>query len=390
MAKTVKRCLIPCAVWDMERLECWLEDMALKGWYLKQDGIFAGFATFEKVKERKVRYRLEITPSKRGLFADCADTPDDEALQISESMGWQFVASHWQYYIYRCEDPSASELNTDPELQALSINALKKREFSSIVIMLFWMCIYPLLKSWGETLRMVLSLGTPLSAMILLFIIWEAAAALIKYFHLKKLRKKLASGGSFDRTIDWRRGHLIKRILRNFSWMLLAAIIITALARWSNEQTNYVSVDAQNIPFALIEDIYPDAEVQYVDSVIESQVREHSDLLAKRMISLKTWYEGDLNGEKFDGFIIASYYEMRSEALAKSLYAEIRNSTHRARHYTELEYPELETDEEFYYIDISPTLILRNDNKVLKVTFSNYGGFEDSEHWLKTFAESIK
>ena len=30
MAKTVKRCLIPCAMWDMERLESWLEDIALK------------------------------------------------------------------------------------------------------------------------------------------------------------------------------------------------------------------------------------------------------------------------------------------------------------------------------------------------------------------------
>jgi len=389
MAKTVKRCLIPCAMWDMERLESWLEDMALEGWYLRQDGIFAGFASFEKVAPRKVRYRLEITPKKRGIMQDSSDTPDDEALSISESMGWQFVASHWQYYIYRCEDETASELHTDPELLSESINALRKRELSSIITLLFWICIYPLLKTWGETLRMIISLGTPLSALILLYIAWEATAALTKYLHLRKLRVKLREKGSLDRGLDWKKGHIAKRVLRNFSIVLLIAILTLGLIRWKNDESLYEAVDPDKIPFALPGDIYPDAEVSYVDGVIESRMRIRSDFLSPEIISVKTMCEINDERGRFDTFIIANYYEMRTEGLAKSLYGEMRRQAPRARHYSELEYPELSTDEEFYYIDISPTVILRKGNKVLRVTFSIYSDRIEPELWLKAFADSL-
>ncbi len=389
MAKTVKRCLIPCAMWDMERIESWLEDMALEGWYLRQDGIFAGFASFEKVEPRNVRYRLEISSAKRGIFADGTDTPDDEALSLSESMGWQFVASHWQYYIYRCEDEAASELNTDPVLEAQAINALKKRELSSIILLLFWMCIYPLLKTWGETLRMVLSLGTPLSLMILLFIAWEAGTALIKYLHLRKLRIKLRKKGSIDRKVDWRRGRTAKRILRNFSFVLFIAIIIVSLIRWKNDESIYEAVDPDKLPFAMLEDIYPEAEVRYVDGVIESQMRIRSDLLAPKIISVKTMCEIEDSEGEFDTFIIANYFELSSEALARSLYGEMRRTAPRARHYSELEYPELAADEEFYYTDVSPTVIMRKGCKVLRVTFSLYSERIDAELWLKAFADSL-
>ena len=90
MAKTVKRCLIPCAMWDMERLESWLEDMAAKGLILEKDGFFLGFLSFIKAEPQNLAYRLEAADTKGGIFADGNGEPADEVIdpiEVIESIG---------------------------------------------------------------------------------------------------------------------------------------------------------------------------------------------------------------------------------------------------------------------------------------------------------------
>ena len=61
--------------------------MAAQGLRLSRDGFFAGFAIFERGEPRQIRYRLEASSKKGGLFAEGEDSPDREELSFSQAMG---------------------------------------------------------------------------------------------------------------------------------------------------------------------------------------------------------------------------------------------------------------------------------------------------------------
>lgn len=135
-AKQIRR-IPPCPSYHVEAMESWLESMARDGYFLSNDGFSLGIATFDVGTPRKVRYRLQAVP-KRGLLDDMTDRPNEEALEISEALGWRYVASQGRFQVYYCADPDARELNTDPEMQSLSIDVIHSQERSSLLSALLW------------------------------------------------------------------------------------------------------------------------------------------------------------------------------------------------------------------------------------------------------------
>ena len=101
--------LMPMNIYDVAAQQARMEDQAARGWFaVSVPGIFF-LAVFEMGEPKAVRYRLEPAPVKESC-------PDPERLAAYQSMGWEYVdTSGKSMHLWRCDDPDAPELHTDPE-----------------------------------------------------------------------------------------------------------------------------------------------------------------------------------------------------------------------------------------------------------------------------------
>ena len=91
---------------EMDRFESWLEHMAGKGLFFERAGFWC--YTFRRGAPAEARYRLE-TAGRLG---------DGERLEYCRALGWELQGPVGERFdLFRCDDPSAPELNTDPVVQ---------------------------------------------------------------------------------------------------------------------------------------------------------------------------------------------------------------------------------------------------------------------------------
>lgn len=127
-------------------IQAWLEDLAAKGSFLSQCHGF--YAWFEKAEPKKVRYRLEP------VRAD-GDFPGTEERALYRSLGWDYVCCFGQgYHIWRCDDPKAPELDTDPQVQAAGYAYLERRvRRGNLVLLIFWAAVLATVVLLGATIE---------------------------------------------------------------------------------------------------------------------------------------------------------------------------------------------------------------------------------------------
>lgn len=133
--KSVHR-IIPCPDYDVTGVESWLSYMAEQGYILRDGGVFRGIAAFDSCEPEKVRYRLQ--PAQKGFVLYDNDGPDDDAVELNSAFGWKYVAKYGSFHIYRAEDTEVREMDTDPEVQAMAMNALHKSQGFNIIWMSIW------------------------------------------------------------------------------------------------------------------------------------------------------------------------------------------------------------------------------------------------------------
>lgn len=115
MSKFVKR-VIPFESCDIPAIQNWLEDMAEKGLFFKECGMF--FAKFEKGEPKDMRYRLD--------FCDvvACDIPEEKK-ELYERSGWNVVGDFKNDCVVICtDDPDAPEIYTDCELLAKPLKSI--------------------------------------------------------------------------------------------------------------------------------------------------------------------------------------------------------------------------------------------------------------------------
>ncbi|MBQ6059354.1 MAG: DUF2812 domain-containing protein, partial [Clostridia bacterium] len=144
-AKTLLWRLPPCPAYDVEGTESWLTDMAAQGWMLEKGSFFFGVASFEKAKPAAARYRLEAAPKHASDWDDNGGSPDFEAVEMNADSGWEYVARRGQFYIYRSKAGSSREMHTDPQVQALAIKTLQRRQIGNLCTTMSWGIIHSLL-----------------------------------------------------------------------------------------------------------------------------------------------------------------------------------------------------------------------------------------------------
>ena len=100
--------LAPAMGFDTPAVQAWLEDRAAQGQFLDR---YRWLCDFTPGEPKTVRYRLEP-------LAQQEKAPDQHRRELFEELGWQYVCTVKEsWHIWRCDDPSAPELFTDPETE---------------------------------------------------------------------------------------------------------------------------------------------------------------------------------------------------------------------------------------------------------------------------------
>lgn len=396
--------LPPCPPYDVEGTERWLGDMAAQGWRLQKDGLFFGVALFEKRPPAAVRYRLEAALRQAGSWDDTGGRPDEEALALNADHGWTYLARRGQFYIYCNETPGARELNTDPQVQALAIKAVQKRQLHNLLLTAFWWVIYPLAYLFGQGFSLLLTAARVGPVPVVLSVVipwWMVADGILEIVHLQRLKKRLQAGIplAHDRPPKRRRGvYFAKRVLKAAAMLLWLTLF---LRLWSIDTTD---ADKQPLadyagtpPFATIADLAAGDYAPTWQALRYNYVAQWSNALVQGGME---WVEHAsvrrADGTALQGGLYITCYNAKSEWLARALAAAcLRTQRARAgKSYAALPCPALGLDDAVaYYNELRfPCLILRQGATVLQACFYQVGPDEEMpwEEWAGILADSIR
>lgn len=389
--QTVYR-LAPCPPYDVEGTESWLADMAAKGLHLKEDGIFAGVAAFEKGTPKHVAYRLDASMKDTSMFGENLGAPDSETIEISRIYGWEYVAVRGQFHIYRAEN-AVRERNTDPVVQALALKEVQKRQRSSLFNLLFWLLIYPMAYRMDNGMILtVVWIGTWYFLFTTLIIGLMVGGSIAELVHLLGM----AISEEYEVPLDEYEGN-----------PPFATMVDLAEGMWREENGaaggkadgSDVSVSAYR--FSLLG--------------IANTVYEWSDPVAPVNFNWDEVAEVTLSdGRRIEGSLYVDYHETAHPALARQLAREYQ-WREKYDHWManlfskdEDEYEELEVDwtaaaksagvggfdfaVAFYNEMHIPTVILQKGNKVIHAAFHQYQSADQipQEVWIGMMAESVK
>ncbi len=392
--------LPPCPAYDVEGIESWLSAMAGKGLVLGKDGYFAGFGIFEKTTPRALRYRLEASPKKIGALSDSA-FPTEEAEELYAAYGWRYVGPWGQFFVYCADSPEARELNTDPEVQALALSVVRKRERAGLFDTCFWLLIYPALYFRGGIVRPLLTAPTPLAILTFILAVWILVRSIARVVHLHRLGKRLAGGQSLNHEKDWQKRSLRYRAGR----LLFPALILVwcgfLLSAWSDDiqDTHKIPLSEYqgDIPFATVADFFPEGETTLSDNGYSNSIKERANLFFPRMLDYR---ENSLialpDGSAASGALDVEYIEAISPALAREIARECVSQARRQKRYEARSLPPFENmDYAAGYTEYFPTVVLQKGTRVLIATYYGYShsGFSDGvpyETWTAVLAGSME
>lgn len=392
--------LIPCPAYDVAGMERWLSDMAAEGLLLKQDGLFCGTAVFDRGAPRRVRYRLEAAQKSTSMWADDGGEPDSEHVALNEAYAWEYVARRAGFYVYRTFDPCARELHTDPEIKALTLNAVKKQRLETLISGLLWLLTYPLLVIRFGLLRQMLYIGTGTVLLAVGLVIWYLADSAGAFISLSRLQARIRRGElPFPhRPRGWRYwGKQGAKIA------LTALFFCLMLAHWSDSITDAhrtpLTEDRAPLPFATMRELSGSKAERYHltdmgDSARFNYVRRWSDLLSP--CSINYGEHGEVlfaDGTELDGGYYVTCHELPSEGLARVLMAEFLRLARWEKNYDPLPAPETKADALVCYRDRVhfPTVLFRKGNVVVEAALYQTGSGKTLplEEWVTQLVNSV-
>lgn len=387
--------LPPCPAYDIPAMESWLEDMSARGLHLTKDGFFGLFTTFEEGPPKKERFRLEPTDRRNGLFSEEYD-PEDEAVQMLRQMGWTYRARRGQFYIYSTDDPNAPELNTDPQVQALTMAALTKFLRKKVANALFLMAFYMLLYFGDSILTLSLYLGTDLVLLWAGVLLWNLCSIFRSMGKLTRWRNQLRTGQSLPHRSEYRRSgvrYLTLEILRKSLWLLfLLCAAWRGLYLWVDEP--YEPLTDQSFPFYTVADYYPGGRIERTESI--SKFYAWDDPLAPENYDFREYTDVTLDGKTFDCWLSINYHRTRWEWTARQLAREFVSQSGAnlldqtaARVFgdepviaTEVALPDADYCAYFYKNRNDPYIVVQKDNVVIQVNLEIPGGTEPAPEEL--------
>lgn len=387
--------LAPCGVYDIEGTETWLEEQEAQGWALYS--IWAGIARFSPCPPRAVRYRLETGSRRMGM----EETVDRQTADFYAQQGWHYTAVRGPFAIYRCADPSAPELDTDPRLQAAALGKVVRREAWPLALLV--VCLQLLLWRWrdGSWALTAISDGLPLFLLQLGLVLWFVAVSLLWLLRLGRLRKSLAAGVPLRHRSDWRR-----RASRRFVAVGLAAVLVAAycvgMALRSRqletlERGAALPDDLSALPFATLTDL-AGGDRWVMDSAYPGGSEQVSLSGWIAPVALEFDQTGTVyRGEEavFSGSLHVNYYETASPLVARALLRAWQAKDQRIWEgqgaYAPLVLPELgaAVDQAAAYEALLPTLLLTDGDRMIRVSLQSFDQTLPFDRWAPAAAAAF-
>ncbi len=394
--------LIPCPLYDVSGMECWLSDMAKQGYMLQEDGFFAGVATFEKTKPQTVIYRFQPAENRISMWADNNGDPDEEAVELGKAYGWEYIAKRGEFHLYRSVEPNPREFHTDPQVQALAMNAMRKRQKDSIFSAVFFGLFYPWLIFKGKVMLSVIHVGTIPMLLVMLACLWMSIHSIVVAAKLIRLRKKVLNGEETGSGSKWKKGvwrYHANNIIRR--GIYIAAIFL--FLKLMGDQIiyeEYVPLKdyTKDMPFATMEDFLPGGERKLINMSAGNMntVREWSDLLSSVNFEWDEVREvKHSDGRVLSGGLEVIYHETKAPWIAKRLAREYLLRGKESKEFELLELTLEEVDQVIAYNSTLryPSVILRNGSKILHARFYTHASGTvtyELEEWAGMLAECLK
>lgn len=376
--------LIPCADYDIEGLQSYFEEMAAKGLHLKKDGIFAHFASFERGEPREARYRMDVKEKRNSIMDDDNGRPTDEQIELCGELGWEYVDSIGVFHVFRTYDAAAPELNTDAALQSIAAKRVVRSQIDSVLVLCFWLLIYPVLKLDGMLLPTMFTVGTDVMLLAFIIDIWWIVGSIARLIYLSRIKKRLEAGESIVRRV---KRSSARYIAPRIMFTVLAAVTVCLfITRWSEADSGRVPLEEYTgeLPFATIADIVP-GEYERIGFPVTDGIQTRSDILAPVVIDFREYAAVTVSGGKaFSGGLLIDYYETVSPRLARATAEELLLNARLKRHYTPIELADVGADMQAAYCDEvhMPTVILQKGSRVIKATLYQTGEYTISmDEW---------
>ncbi len=393
----------PCPAYDVEGMESWLGEMAGKGLFLVKDGFFAGIAGFEQGEPREARYRLQAAHKSTSMWAENSGEPDSEEVELGEKYGWSYIAKRGGFYIYRTFEDGARELNTDPQVQALALRSVQRRQASAVCTILFWLAAYLLILIRGGLLLAMLSAHTWLFLYGTVLALWFFADALGEWVLLAKMGRRLREEGTLGRHGSRSCRGRIYHVRSILQILLLLVFLGILLHNWSVSASGKDKVRLEdyhgNPPFATILDLAGEDAARYalitvIGKTDFSAVRQWQDWIAPCNMEWSEWAQVTFaDGRVLEGLLQVNYHELRNAFLAEELAREYHRQDKRLKGYKEMALSVEDADFAAVYLNQLhiPTVLIQKGNMVVHASFRQMpGGFqlEDGE-WMNALAESL-
>lgn len=386
----------PCHSYDVEGIQTWLEDLAAEGLLLEKDGPFLGILSFERTAPRRFRYRLEAVAKSGGLFGD--SDSGGELQEIAAQFGWEFVCEYGAFHIFRTDDPTARELNTDPDIQTLSLKRLRKDRWVNFFCLLIQFTILFFLRRWQSfyLFRTLASVGLIGTTALVLFLLWILIKPITDIIQIARLEKNLRGGPSpASRTLS-----RLPESAGIFLRTLPVFLCVIGLCFWGGALIN--AADRQMIadypgdpPFITVTDLIGDAAYEYTDGPMGdyNYSVQWKNAVSPFNMEWKEHVRYTSESGSHTGFIIVEYHETVSEWFAQGLaddYYRYQNT--RFSDYADLDVPDMGLDSvQVFGNRVSYYVLIQHNNTVIQASIHLYEDMEKEDWlmWLEAMAQQL-
>jgi hypothetical protein len=170
-----------------------LEEMALKGWKLKD---VKTFFFFEKIEPQKLIYSVEVF-DKASVFDTRPEPQTQEYIEYCYEAGWEFVCNFGKINIFVTTDENIVPIETDEELKFKTIKkGMLKQNFLLWFILPFLFLFNNLMAISNFEFYITSNLGLLNSLIMIIFLIIILAQITSYIVWCKKIKKRLSNGES--------------------------------------------------------------------------------------------------------------------------------------------------------------------------------------------------
>ena len=264
----VKR-IPPCPDYDIRGTEKWLEDMAEKGYILCEGHAFQyGFAYFETGEPRRIRYRItpaEKVPQRIMSPNSWPEPPDEKIQELHSQFGWRYTTYRGQFWIFRCEDSAAPEMNTDPQIQAIALEVAEKRLREHLLCL----TVYGVLNIAARSplfCSTLVAYGIGHYWTVPIFLILACIAWLPGMLHIIRFRKELKQSRFPENTtyLSPAKAH-VQFIARFLPILWLIFGMWNVMQDEPRYGDNLTPETAAQLSYVTVADLFPEAQVEYTN-----------------------------------------------------------------------------------------------------------------------------